>query len=419
MSTDDLRRKRQQLVADAGRILERAEDEGRDMTREESRKFDQLHKRAQQLAYKIELGHTRFTQPISGRPDPDPGQEYAAPADDAEPRALGPEESAVSHLERRGVLTEDDHYDGLTLGGYLRAALLGPETDVERRALAEGSGPSGGFTVPTVLSAELIDRLRPQSHVLRAGARIVPLGSDEYTFARLASDPTPGWRGEEGSVTESDATFEAITFRPKSVAFLVKASRELLQDSKNLNEALPRVFSRTMAQELDRVALLGDGASEPQGLLGASGVSEEVMGTNGDSIGDFNPFIAIRRKILEANAPEPRNVIYSPRTGEAVELLKDGSGQPLERPPALREWTFRETSKIPNDMTQGTANNASAAFVGNFSSLWIGERLDVEVEPLRERYADNLQVGFLVFARWDTNFEHAGALGRILGIIPA
>lgn len=433
----ELREKRAKLFAEADEILRRARSAARDLTKEERERFDKLHDEIDELGAEIrrierhedagrELNTSRGV--IAGRQDMRgdviPGFGGDALNDAREVRALRDDESVRDYLEARGELDGAHEMRGVTFARYVRAMVLGPQNDAERRALAEGTDSAGGYTVPAVLSSVLIDRLRTQTHVLRAGARMVPLASDQHAFARIASDPVPAWRGEGQQVTEGEPTFERILFKPKSLAFLVKASRELLEDNAvNLESALPQIFARAFAAELDRVALFGSGQdNEPVGIataLDAAGVNTVTLGTgNGGELADYGPILDVRQLILEGNAPEPTDAIMSPRTGRVVAGFADATGQPLRRPPALEQMTFRETTQVPNDEVVGTATNASRIIIGGFRSLWIGVRTEMRVEVLRERYADTLQYGFLCWARYDVNFEHLAPFGQVKGIIP-
>jgi HK97 family phage major capsid protein len=183
--------------------------------------------------------------------------------------SLAPEQRFTTWAEARD---NGGEYRGLGLGQYLRAMVLGGKTDLERRALSEGTDGAGGYTVPDILSAQLIDRLRAQSVAIRAGAMTVPLTSDQNFYAKLLTDPTPAWRAEAGAVADSDPTFGRIALTPRSLAVQVKVSQELLEDSLNISTALPNVLAAAMALELDRVALLGTGtAPQPRGVANTSG----------------------------------------------------------------------------------------------------------------------------------------------------
>jgi HK97 family phage major capsid protein len=95
----------------------------------------------------------------------------------------------------------------------------------------------GGATVPTALSARLIDRLRDVSATTQAGASVVPIASSEHKFARVANDPVPAWRGENTEVKESAPTFEGITLQPRSLAVLVNAYAWYAQSAMNMPAA--------------------------------------------------------------------------------------------------------------------------------------------------------------------------------------
>lgn len=407
---NDVQRRRRQLADEADEILQKAKKERRDLTDEESEKFDYLHREIERLGI----------QRIPPRTLQDSEPHHRSRHDDgAEVRALAPEERAVDFVARRQRIDSEDP-DRIGLGQFLRASFAGAKTDVERRALSEGTDSEGGFTTPAILGAELLDRLRPVSHVLAAGAQVVPLDSDDHSFARVATDPTPSWRAENSSVSESDPAFDRVRFGVESCAFIVRASRELMEDSVNLETALPQLFVRVMASELDRVALYGDSANgEPVGIRNASGITELSQGTDGAAISDWSELLSIRQSLLEANAEAPEDFIMAPRTAAQIYGATATDGQPLMAPRPLQQVNIRESSKVLTNETQGVSTDASAVFCGGFRHLWIGQRLGVRILPLRERYADYNQIAWLVAARWDVQFDQPSAIGRIIGVTAA
>src|SRR5207247_8818606 len=129
---------------------------------------------------------------------------------------------------------------------------------------------------------EFIDRLRAAVVTMRAGARTIPLTSDKTTVARLLTDPAAAWRSENGAVASSDPTFDGVVFTPRSLAVVTPVSRELLEDSINIEDMLTLAFVRSFAAELDRVALQGTGTPpQPKGVQNASGIGAVTMGVNG------------------------------------------------------------------------------------------------------------------------------------------
>ncbi len=306
-----------------------------------------------------------------------------------------------------------DEYKGLSIGRYLRSMIVGAETDIERRALAEGTDSAGGFTTPTTLGAELIDMLRANSVLMQAGARTIPLTTNSHSIAKLLSDPVPAWRDENAAVAESDMTFGNVPFVPKSLAVKTYVSLELMQDSLNLETELPRILSVALAKELDRVGLLGTGTSpEPEGILNTTGIGTSALGA---ALGNYSEFVTARTGILTANAGPVTAYIMHPRDEGTLTGLVDGNGQPLNAPKAVSDIPMLTTTAIPVDGGVGT--DESTIFAGNFNNLLIGMRSDIRVELLKvSKFADNLQYTLVTHMRADVAVQHAGSFHTVTGV---
>lgn len=303
-------------------------------------------------------------------------------------------------------------FDSITPGAYLRSIVMGPKDDIERRALSEGTDSAGGYTVPDVLSARLIDRMRAASVVMRAGAQTVPLTSDRNFIAVVASDPLPAWRVENAALTESDPTFGRVEFTARSLGVLVKVSRELLQDSLNIEQALTTTLTEALAGELDRAALLGTGtAPQPRGVANFAGLT-----TSNDTVGDlgsYAPFIQARTALRTANS-DVTAFIMSPRDEGHLAGMVDTTGQPKMMPEALRNVPMLTTTKIPTDL--GTGTDESIILGGDWRRLMVGVRSELRIEVLRERFADNMQVAFIAHLRADIAAEHQAAFTKLAGV---
>lgn len=318
------------------------------------------------------------------------------------------EQRMASHIADRNF----EHHD-LTPGAYLRAMVVGAKSDAEKRALSEGTDSAGGFTVPDILSAQVIDLMRAQSTVIRAGAVTIPLESDTQHIAKVASDPIPAWRNEAAAVTEADPTFSRVTFTPRSLAVLVKVSRELLEDSLNMETLLPQLMTSAMAVELDRVALFGSGtAPEPQGVVNFSGVQEVAHDA---ALASYAPLISARTLVKSANFDGVSAYVLNPRDEGTLAGLTATDGQPLNIPPAIAEVPMLTSTSVPTDEGAGTE---SSIVTGKFDNLMIGLRHGVTIQILKERFQDTGQYGFIAFMRADIAATHENAFCKITGITP-
>lgn len=347
--------------------------------------------------------------------------EYAAPGDG--PEVLRRDQSFAEWARRTGQIPAD-HLSGrpLNLGIYLRGMTTGDwpaGSDLERRVMGEGTLTAGGYAVPTVLSASIIELARNQARVLQAGATVVPMSTQTVNLAKWAGDPAVAWHSENALITASDATLARVQLVAKSLSSLVVVSRELLEDAEpgSVDVELRQAFAAQFALTLDSAALYGTGvAPSPQGIKSASGVSVTPLGANGAALTNWDPVVNAIYALRAANE-NPSGVIYSPRTEKNFALLKDTTNQPLSPPTYMDGIARYATAQIGNAFTVGTGTTTSDMFVADWSQLLVGIRTSLTIQPLIERYADFGQVGFVAWFRGDVAVARPAAFNVTTGIL--
>jgi HK97 family phage major capsid protein len=415
-SINSANKRRYEVRTEAEQLINGAIKAKRDLNGVESARYDLLCNELQDLQSRIDRHSAGLPQLDAGDYASKivTGESYGITSEGSKVRILAKGESVAEHVSKASGAKAD-----FSLGDMLRSAVLGGGRTEVRAALSEGSQSGGGFLVPEYLSGDLIDKLRARSSVFTAGARTVILEAGlPTTIASIVTDPTATWKAENAAVNVSDLTFGSITFTPKTLAVVVVASRELVEDGLNLSAAITLSLTKSFAAELDRVALLGSGSGqEPKGVINISGVGSVSMGTNGLALASYDPFIQALGVLQTANAQDPTAVIINPRTAQEAALLKDSTGQPLRKPQAIENLPFLVTSKLPITETQGTASTASHAVMGYFPDLFVGVRTSLRIQVLQEKYADNNQVGFLATLRADIAVAHAASFANIVGIL--
>lgn len=284
-------------------------------------------------------------------------------------------------------------------GEFVKAMAVGAGTPVIRAAMEEASIGGGGATVPEYLFAELIDRMRAKTVCINAGAKTVQLHTQKTSIARITGDPTAGWRLENAAIAESAASFDRVTFTANSLAVLVKISRELLDDSVNINEALLTAFAGSMAISMDKAALIGSGtAPEPRGIWNTTGVGAVTAAAL-----DYSLLLDALLAMKTANANDPTGLAMAPAQWRELQGLVDSTGQPLRPPVALE--------KVPQFTT--TSMPANEMILGDFTQLMIGIRSGLRIELLTERFADNHQFAFIAHLRADVQLAHPAAFVKV------
>lgn len=225
-----------------------------------------------------------------------------------------------------------------------------------------------------------------------------------------------GWRAESASVTASQ-TFGGSTLSPKTLAVIVKAPRELLEDAVNANEVIAQQFALGFAQELDRAIGYGSGTGEPTGIANTRNVIQVASAANGTALTDYSKFTEAQYQ-LGLKGVTPNGVVMSPREFKKISDFADTTGQPLRRPDSLASMPFYSCGLAPINQTQGTSSVASTMLVGDFSKCVVAARTAIRIEVAKDRYADTLEYAFVAYLRADVAVTQPKAFAKITGIIP-
>lgn len=151
-----------------------------------------------------------------------------------------------------------------------------------KAALAEDSGQTGGYLVPTQFRADLL-MVAAEAGVVRPRAYKQPMATRELEIPALTqtAQPTAGqtnffggvrtwWTAEAGTIQESEPTFDMVRLVAHKIAGLTMTSNELLADSAiGLEALLKRLFGEAIAWQEDYHFLRGDGVGKPLGIQNA------------------------------------------------------------------------------------------------------------------------------------------------------
>lgn len=300
------------------------------------------------------------------------------------------------------------------LGEFLNAVVTGRGMDRIRADLGTTPDSAGGYTVPTSIAREFIDRLRAKSILIQAGARTFPMESKTHRLVRVTADPAVTWRAtENAALTPADPTFGALDLTAKTVAVATKISFELAQDGVNAWEAAKTSLINAMALAIDKAGLHGV-ANGPSGLIAVSGRTQ-VTGVGAPS---WDAFITGLENLAAADVDLDKcnQWITSPRTWGDLQRLKTGitnDNTPRAMPPAIAKHKLHVSSSVLNTLGAGSD---SVIFGGDFSDVVFGIRQDITLRVLPERFADSLSVGLLCWARVDWGVMRPASIVTLEGV---
>jgi HK97 family phage major capsid protein len=393
-----------------------AEAKGRDLLADERRSYD----KAEKLLDELQVIYDESYVDRRGVVAPDPravpqyreghpltrGQTFAGFA-----RARGHE---LGEPER-----DRDNGADLSLSKCLRGAMTGDwrDAEAERRAMSGATGGAGGFQLPTMLAAQVIDLARGQTRVLEAGATVIPMDSRTVDVAKWVTDPTPAWRAENAAIAESDGALDKVTLAAKSLAVVTRVSRELVEDT-DVDDQLKAAFASAFALQVDAAALYGAGVNnQPTGVKVNAGVTKTPLAVNG-AAPTWDALLDSVGRLRDQNET-PTAQILADRSARSLAKLKDSSGAYLAPPTYLADVPRLVTSQVGVANTVGTSTDASDVFTADWTQLYIGVRIALTITLLEERYMpDAGQFGFVGWWRGDIQVARPKAFDVVTGVRP-
>lgn len=331
---------------------------------------------------------------------------------------VGQGESVRSWLDTRGgaAYAAERGAERLRFGAVVRALALGDKaglSPLELRVLSEGTDASGGYTVPEILAASFIDRVRNAMVCMRAGAVTVPMTSDVLNIARLGQPDSgspdiaaPTWKVENDPIPESDLYLERVRFTAKTLPTYLRLSVELSEDSTNVDAIIEREMAQALALELDRACLLGSGSGAvPRGIRNQSGVG--VTSYAGVQPDDYDFVIDAIGRVWGQNH-EPNARITNAALATLMAKFKGQDNQPLRVPDVVAAVPAYRTNQIPS---VGASPDSSTLFVGDFTQLLVGLRTSfrLEVSRVAGDVFKNLQIAVRAYLRADVQLAHPEA----------
>lgn len=411
-------------------MSDHAQDEARDFLAGEQRAYTDMEAALDLLApINQELGRIDLPDGVQAAQDAAWGRRESIESDYVKDRPLAKGQTFAGYVQARGLRAGlEDLSDGCDLDKYLRGTLFGNWKGADRElqianTLSGASATTGGVLIPTALTARIIDLARAQTRVLEAGASMVPMESRTVDVPRWTQGPALAWRTENAIVGESDAALDKVTLVAKNLATVVRASRELVEDT-DITSALSGAIAAAFAAKIDSAAMYADGTSgAPTGIKSNSGVTKTSMGTNGASMTNWDNLVDSVGRLRDHNEA-PNASIMADRSARVLAKLKDTTNQPLVAPSYLDGVSRLTTSNVPINLTVGTSNDTSDVFTGDWTKLLIGVRTELTIQILNERYMTNDaagspaggQYGFLVWWRGDIALERPNAFDVITGV---
>ena len=397
MKNIELRGKRAELIKQATAIVDAAQAEGRSLNAEEKSKFDAMEADARSIKEQIDTLERAA----------DLKKELAA---NVEARQASPKASKSS-----------------TFAKYLRNG-MGALNAEERALMGEMRGTStqvvgtdslGGFLVPQDFSDELdiatlftgeVERVSKKLNTAGGALLDYPTVNDTATDANLIS--------EAAAVTVQDMTFANKQLSAYNYASQVRVSMQLLQDNAfDLNSFLAESMGERIARASNAALTTGTGSSQPQGIVTGSALGKTAAGASAITESDL-------LDLIYSIDPSYRNkpsfgLMMHDNVASAIRALGFGSSNDFPIfVPSMEAGQPDRILGVPvyinNDMQSSIATATKTVIAADFSKYVVRNAGGVQFVRLNERYMDELEIGFVAYARKDGAVLDSRAVKHLL-----
>lgn len=300
-------------------------------------------------------------------------------------------------------------------------------TDLIARAYSKGNAANGGNVIENDFREDLfIELLRNRLAVAQLGATVLDGLVGDITIPKHLTGNTVQWVYENGSASESNATFGQMSLKPKTITANTELSRKfILQSSLSAEQFARSELLKAMMLGIDLAAINGKGTSnEPTGILNTAGIGAVEIGANGGAP-EWEHIVALESAIAAANADigdlayitnaRVRGLLKTKLKADGVSgyIWQDGATP-------LNGYRCAVSNQIPSNLTKGTAAiKCSPLIFGNWSDLMIAHWgvLDVIVDPYTKSTAGAVRITTLQDV--DIAVRHVESFAAIKDIVAA
>jgi HK97 family phage major capsid protein len=361
-----LRDRRLNVVGEMRTLVDVAVEEGRDLSGEETGKYQLLNEEID-----------RLDERIRGVLDQ---EKRAKDADDAFNAISRKPITGPSQSRNNGG---DKGDAGQTFSDELRAFAQGksghafevPGKPVDFRALSKLTAAAGSNTVPTSFYDRLIAHLIETASVMQAGATVLQTTSGEsIQVPKTTAHSAAAIVTEGAAIAASDPTFGQITLGAYKYGLLIQVSRELIADTGvDLEGYLSMQAGRAIGNAFGAHAITGTGTSQPRGI-----VTDATLGVTGGTgvvgVPTADNLIDLFFSVIPPYRNSPNAAwLMKDSTVAAVRKLKDTTNQYLWQPGLQAGVPDSIMGKpvITDPNVAATALSAKSVVFGDFSQYFV------------------------------------------------
>lgn len=371
MYSKELTEKKNDLITRAEAVLDKAKTENRELSEEEAAEIKEIRDNVRRIAETLNLGE--------------------------DVKKMGAEEAPKSE-------TDADVEETRAFEAYVRGV-------VNERA-SNLTLTDNGAVIPASIANKIIKKVYDLSPVLRLSTKYNVKGTIEIPYYdEETSSISVAYATEFTELNSNVGKFKNITLTGFLAGALSLISRSLINNSQfDIVSFVVDAMAESIARFIEHECLVGT----PDKATGLSTLTNSLTSAAATAI-TADELITLQGKIkdiYQANAVW----VMSPNTKTALRRLKDGENRYLLQDDISAPFGHTLLGKpiYVTDNMPDMAAGKTAIYYGDFKGLSTKFTEDINIQVLRERYADQHAVGVIGWLEFDSKVENAQKLTKLV-----
>ena len=415
-------------IADARKLVDKAEAEKRELSLEENAEWEkrmsdvdacEANIRKAERKEKLEAleGEQRAIQPRKTSPH-QPSKQVTRGERNAALKSWMGYNSPVSNLR----------YDGETLDRCASLGMAVNNSSITLRSMNTSTGGAGGNTTFTTTYPDLQTEMKYYSPVLQKCNVQVTDNGNTFTFPR-GSDVanTMAIVAQSGaSGTTTDPTFDKVSLGAYTFRYVEQITFEMLQDSVfDVEGWLTSRLAERAGRTIEKYIVSGTGSSQPTGLLQAAiaadaGTAAVTLAATKKAFYTFDDLMTLFQGVDLAYRSDNTLLLHDSSVWD-LRKIKDTQGRYVwdvnntlvqnAQPDKIAGFNYL----ISNSIDASGAFNKNIGLFANLSRHVVRMVDGIQITRLQELYRANGMIGFEILMRFDSNYVgHASSIARAL-----
>jgi HK97 family phage major capsid protein len=309
---------------------------------------------------------------------------------------------------------------------------------VIQRSLQASIGSTGGYMIPQVMAAEIIELLLPQTVVRKATPphNLIELHRGNLSMPRVETGAMAGYVGEGASSATVQEGFSGVNLDARKAKAIVPVSNDLLRFTDGTaGKIIIADLTRNLAVLEDVSFLRGAGTQyTPKGIRNLAATANVIGATGGSGYTIDNVMADLRDLVgvLETAYTPMRapHWFFGQRTKNYLYDARDSVGGFLFRAEMdkgmFRGYPFSWTQSIPQNL--GVGGNESEVYLVDMDEFIIGDvpemKIEVSAEASYSPDGSTLYSAFdrdesviRIIAEHDCNVRHDTSIAVLTGVV--